>query len=243
MAQNRMIRPIGEGLTSDSPALPIPNRGQLDIFNVNRDGWEGYTNGLYDSNAYAAAGHTQLMFFQLPQGQGTGVGGAAKTFTDTNMVSAGQMPSQQEFLIQGIEILFNTTVPTVVGEMPSSVESPPTILAFINDAYIFWRSGNLNLFIGSKSYCQEAPLMKFPPRAWFDVTGSIGGSTTAADTLARAALYATAKGTCYALKAWLRLVSNQNFNVTLNWPEGLQVIISPARVYLTLNGVQYRRSQ
>jgi hypothetical protein len=183
-----------------------------------------------------------LTFFQLPQGQGTGVGGAAKTFTDTNMVSAGQMPANQEYLIQSIEILFNTTVPTVANEMPSNTESPPTILAFINDAYIFWRSGNLNLFIGSKSYCQEAPLMKFPPKAYFDVFGSFSG-TTAADTLARSIAYASARGRPYLLKAWLRLVSNQNFNVTLNWPEGVQAIVSPARVYVTLDGVQYRRSQ
>lgn len=238
----RALAPIGQGSVQDSPALPIPNRGQLDIFNVNRDGWEGFSESLYDSNAYAAAGHTQLTFFQLPQGQGVGVGGAAKTFTDTNMVSAGQMPANMEFLIQSIEILFNMTVPTVVAEMPSTMESPPTILQLINDAYIFWRLGNLNLFIGSKSYCQEAPLMKFPPRSYFCVEGAMAGST-AADTLNRAVVFASARGPRYALKAWLRLVSNQNFNVTLNWPEGLQVITSPARVYLTLDGVKYRRSQ
>jgi len=233
----------GKAGVGDPVSIPIPNRRELDMFNVNRDGWEGITQGLYDSNAYAAAGHPQLTFFQLPLGQGVGVGGAAKTFSDTNMNSAGQMPANQEFLIQSIEILFNTAVPTVAGNMPSNITAGVAVIfSALNDAYIFWRNGNLNLFIGSKSYCQEAPLMKFPPKAYFEIFANFGGSTTA-DTLQRTAGYAGARGRPYLLKAWLRLVSNQNFNVTLNWPEGVQAIVTPARVFVTLDGILYRRSQ
>ena len=224
-------------------ALPIPNRSQLDAFNVNREGWEGFTNTLYDSSAYAAAGSTQLNFFSTPVGQGTGFGGGAKTLSDTNMTLAGQMPANQEFLIQSIEVAFYPTTPTVLAAMPASLDAAANAAqVIVNDAYIFYRAGNLNLVIGAKSYCQEAPLMKFPPKAYFDLHAALAGTTTA-DQKALKTSFATAKGRPYLLKAPLRLVSNQNFNVSLNWPEGLQAISNPARVILTLDGVFYRRSQ
>jgi hypothetical protein len=226
-----------------SIALPIPNRSQLDAFNVNREGWEGFTNTLYDSAAYAAAGATQLNFFSTPVGQGTGLGGGAKTLTDTNMTLAGQMPANQEFLIQSIEVAFYPTTPTVAAAMPASLDAAANAAqVIINDAYIFYRAGNLNLIIGAKSYCQEAPLMKFPAKAYFHLNAALA-STTTADTKALKTGFATSMGRPYLLKAPLRLVSNQNFNVSLNWPEGLQAISNPARVVLTLDGVFYRRSQ
>jgi hypothetical protein len=39
------------------------------------------------------------------------------------------------------------------------------------------------------------------------------------------------------------LTSNQNFSVTLNWPEGPQAVTNPARVGIILDGILYRRSQ
>jgi hypothetical protein len=71
---------------------------------------------------------------------------------------------------------------------------------------------------------------------------ALAGSTTA-DTKFLKTGFATAIGRPYLLKAPLRLVSNQNFGVTLAWPEGLQVISNPARIILSLDGVFYRRSQ
>lgn len=224
-------------------SLPIPNRSQLDAFNVNRDGWEAITNTLYDSTAYAAAGQTTLAFFSTPVGQGTGFGGGAKTYSDTNMTLAGQLPANQEFLIQSLEILFDPTTPTVAAAMPASLDAAANAAqVIINDAYIFWRAGNLTLTIGSKPYCQEGPLMKFPPKAWFEVHAALASSTTA-DTKALKTGFATSRGRPYLLKAPLRLVSSQNFGVTLNWPEGLQAISNPARVTVSLDGVLYRRSQ
>ena len=222
---------------------PVPNRVQLDAYNVNRDGWEAFSNTLYDSAAYAAAGQSVLTFFQVPVGSGVGFGGGAKTLTDTNMTSNGQLPANQEFLIQSIEVMFLPTTPTVAAGMPASLDAAANAAqVIINDAYIFYRMGNLNLFIGSKGYCQEAPLMKFPPKAYFDVSAALASSTTA-DTKALKTGFAGSRGRPYLLKSWLRLVSNQNFNVTLNWPEGLQAITNPARVFISLDGIFYRRSQ
>jgi hypothetical protein len=217
-------------------ALPVPNRSQLDAFNVNREGWEAITNTLYDSIQYPVAGAGQLSFFNLPVGQGvnwTGVG--AKNLSDTNMSLAGQMPANQEFLIQSIEVELLTATPTVAAAMPAYIAA--TVATSINDAYIFYRAGNLNLQIGAKSYCQEAPLMKFPAKAFFEITAA--ATTEAAGSIA----WATARGRPFLLKAPLRLVSNQNFGVQLNWPEGAQAITAAARVFIILDGVFYRRSQ
>jgi hypothetical protein len=237
----------GGGVFPQAPsgmiALPIPNRSQLDAYNVNREGWEGFTNTLYDSAAYAAAGQTQLTFFALPVGQGTGFGGGTKSATDTNLTNAAMMPANQEFLVQSIEVMFLPTTPTVAAGMPASLDAAANAAqVIINDAYIFYRAGNLNFVIGSKSYCFDAPLMKFPSKAFFELHAALASSTTA-DTKALKTGYATARGRPYLLKAPLRIVSNQNFSLTLNWPEGLQAITNPGRVYVTLDGVFYRRSQ
>lgn len=221
--------------------IPIPTRGQLDAFNVNREGWEGVTNTLYDSVPYAAAGATQFTFFAVPVGQGVGFAGGTKTFEDTNITNAGMLPANIEFLIQSVELLFLPTTPTVVGQMPAAFGAQ-AISTIVNDAYIFYRTGFLKLFIGSKDYLTEAPLMKFPPKANFAVNAALSDVTTAGAALQSRIAYGTSRGRPYLLKAPLRLVSNQNFNVTINFPS-LRAIAQPALVYCTLDGVLYRRSQ
>ncbi|MDE2019679.1 MAG: hypothetical protein KGJ13_05040 [Patescibacteria group bacterium] len=222
--------------------LPIPTRSQLDAFNVNREGWEAITNSLYDSAAYPAAGTTQLSFFNLPLGQGTGFGGGTKTLSDTNMTLAGQMPANQEFLIQRVEVRFFPTVPAVAAANPSAVGAPAAA-ALVNDSYLAAHTGNLTLTIGSKPYLQEAPLLKFAPCTNFRVNGAQSDSSTAGAGQNVRTVFAYWEGRPYILKAPLRLVSNQNFGVTLNWPEGVQAITNPARIFLSLEGVFYRRSQ
>lgn len=235
MADTPILLPSG-------PALPIPNRQQLDAYNVNREGWEGITNTLYDSTAYAAAGHTTLAFFSTPLGQGTGLGGGPKSLSDTNMQIAGSLPANQEFLVQSVEVMFNPTTPTVAAQMPAAFGAQ-AIAQVVNDAYIFYRAGNLTFTIGSKAYLQEAPLMKFPPKAFFELHAALADVSSTAASLQSRIAFATARGRPYLLKAPLRLVSSQNFRVDLNWPEGLQVIISPARITVSLDGILYRRSQ
>lgn len=223
----------------------IPSYADLSAYNVNRDGWEAIKQSLYDTAAYPAAGINQLAFFALPVGQGTSVLGtpAAKSLSDTNMTLAGQMPANQEFLIQSVEVQFLPTTPTVAANMPAAFGADANA-NIVNDAYIFYRSGNLNLNIGSKSYLQEANLLRFPSKAYFDIAAAVESATTPAAALALRIAFATARGRPYMLQpANLRLVSNQNFGVTLNWPEGLQAITSPAAVRVVLDGVLYRRSQ
>lgn len=223
----------------------IPSYSDLSAYNVNRDGWEAIKQSLYDTAAYPAAGINQLAFFALPVGQGVSVLGtpAAKSLSDTNMTLAGQMPANQEFLIQSVEVQFLPTTPTVAADMPAALGAD-AVSHIVNDAYIFYRSGNLNLNIGSKSYLQEANLLRFPSKAYFDLAAALDSATTPAAALQARVNFATARGRPYMLQpANLRLVSNQNFGVTLNWPEGLQAITNPAAVRVILDGVLYRRSQ
>lgn len=214
----------------------VPNREVLSQYVVNRAGWEAIKQTLYDFQAYSAAGESVLNFFALPVGQG------GKTLSDTNMTLAGQLPTNQEFLVTGIQVHFFPGTPTVAKSMPSAI-GVPVAATNVNDAFIFRRQGHLEFIIGSKPYLQEAPLMKFPPRNSFHLEAGFSG-TTALSALANRSTYGDANGVPYLLNpANLLLTSNQNFSVSLNWPEGLQLITDPARVGIVLDGILYRRSQ
>jgi len=227
---------------ADAPM--IPNRAQLSQYVVNREGWEGIRQSLYDFQAYAAAGQTILTFFAQPLGQGTAVlGGGAKSLSDTNMTLAGQLPTNQEFLIQSIEVLFYPATPTVAAAMPSAFGAQAAAVS-VNDSYIVRRAGNLQLLIGSKPYLQEAPLVRFPPKAYFDLSAALSDVTTAGAALQSRIAFANALGRPYMLHpASLLLTSNQNFSITLNWPEGVQAISNPGKIGVVLDGILYRRSQ
>lgn len=213
----------------------IPSLAELQKYVVNREGWEVIRQSFYDSVAYPAIGLNTATFFQLPVGSGT------KTQSDTNMTLAGQLPANQGFLIEGIEILFEPTTPTVAAAMPAA-QGAEAAAVLVNDAYIFYRSGNFNLTIGSKPYLQEGPLMKFPPSANFTVSGALS-AINAATGQGRIA-FGKSQGRPYGLgSAPIFLTSNQNFSVTLAWPEGLQAISNPAKVFVSLFGLLYRRSQ
>lgn len=222
----------------------LPTIADLNRFSVNTDGWEIIRTKLYDSASYAAAGVNTLAFFQAPIGQGSAVlGGGVKTRSDTNMTLAGQLPTNQQFLVESIEVDFLPTTPTVAAAMPAAFGAG-AVAVHINDHYIFRRSGNLIFTIGSKDYLQEAPLMKFPPKTNFNVEGAASDASTAAAAQQTRIAMGACVGRPYMVKPVnLVLTSNQNFSVTLNWPEGVQAISNPAKVVVSLDGFLYRRAQ
>ncbi len=215
---------------------PVPSRADLSRYSVNRPGWEAIRQSLYDYQAYAAAGQSQLSFFVTPLG-------GTRTLTDTNMTLAGQLPKNQEFLIQSIEVFFSPTTPTVAAQMPAAFGAQ-AIAQIVNDSFIVGRSGNLVLTIGSKPYLQEAPLGRFPQKCRFSVEGAAADVTTAGASLQSRIVYGSWQGRPYLLDpAALLLPENQNFSVTLSWPEGVQAIANPGRIGVILDGLLYRRSQ
>jgi len=214
----------------------VPNIAQLATFQVTLPGYEAITQSLYDRLTYAAAGQTQLGFFATPNGQG------GKTLSDTNMQLAGQLAANNQFLIQSVELRFVPTTPTVAAAMPAAFGAG-AVAVQVNDSYIFYRAGNLVLNIGNKVYLQEAPLGKFPSKAYFTVNAAVADATTAAANLQSRIAYGHSDGRPYLLKAPLLLEQNQSFGVTLNWPEGVQAISNPAQVQCVLDGIFYRKSQ
>lgn len=226
-----------------TPGGYIPSIANLGNYNVVWNQWEATTQSLYDSISYPAAGTAQLTFFALPQGQGTGFGGSTKTQSDTNMQLAGQLPANQMFLIREIEVNVQVTTPTVTAQMPA-VYGTAAAAQLVNDAYIIYRSGNLQFQIGSKLYLAEAPLEKFPPQTQFVVEGGTTDTTTAAAASQSRVWYPSMRGRPYVLTPNnLLLQPNQNFVVTLNWPEGVQAITNPARIFVNINGWLYRKAQ
>ena len=221
----------------DQNSLPSTIQ-EFNEFNVNRPGWEKIRQSFYDRLAYPAAGATELQFFAQPAGQG------GKTNSDTNMTLAGQLPKNQVFLIQGIEVFFFPTVPSVDAQLPAAFGAGAAA-ELVNDAYIFGRSGVLELFIGSKAYLTESPLQKFPAGRNFHVEAALSDATTAAANLQSRIAFASSVGRPYFLQPPILLIENQNFAVTLKWPSGVQALPStnPASVYVSLEGTLVRRSQ
>lgn len=210
----------------------IPTAAGLRNYDVvRRDSVEGIKQSLYDSNFYAAAGQSQLKYFQIPQGQGVGVGGGVKTLEDTNMELAGQLPNPKAFLLQGIELFI---IPN-----GSPVTDGDPLPNMTNDMWTIANRGWLELFISSKMYLQEAPLGKFPARnfmrADFATTLETGGTTMELPVLA---------GQPFAMVPPITIRPTMNFNINLNWSSNLQLPSGqPARVMVNLSGLLYRNGQ
>ena len=233
----------GKGSVQFVQGMPnVANMSDISQFNViDWNTWEITTQSLYDSAVYLAAGQASLAFFQNPIGQGVGFGGGAKSVSDTNMQLAGQLPNGQMFICTSVEIDFQPTTPTVAAGMPNAIVAASAIAPLVNDAYIFWRSGNLTFNVLAKNYLQEAPLMTFPPTADLGGFAALASGTTVDQISTN---YATSVGPTYLLTPNnILITNNQNFKVTLAWPEGLQAITNPARVFVRLNGMLMRQTQ
>lgn len=200
-------------------------------FAVNRPGKEGIRSSLYDFQSYALGGQTQLLFFQVPKGQG------GKTAFDTNMESAGTLPSPKQFLAETLELYFFPGVPV------STIASTATNTAKqADDLYTFIQNGYLDFFIGSKSYLTEAPLGRFPASTGMRMDQSMAGTFTAAAMVKSE--YASSMGLLYRIQPEILLEPTQNFNVSLNWPVAIP---NPsgvaARIGVVMRGILYRNSQ
>jgi len=215
----------------------VPSRRDLAKYSVNREGWEVIRQSLYDFQAYAAAGQSTLNFFAVPVGQ------SSKTLSDTNMVLAGILPANIEFLVQSIEVLFYPTVPAVTAQNPA-VFGAQAVAAAVNDVALVNRTGNLTFTIGSKPYLQEAPLGRLPAKTHLNVQAALSDVSTAGASFQSRIAYAYSAGRPYLISPVdLWLTSTQNFSVALNWPEGVQAITNAGRIGVILDGLQYRRSQ
>jgi hypothetical protein len=205
---------------------------------VTTDGWEVIRVTLFDSQTYLAAGQPNLKFFTQGLGQG-------QNDSQTNMQLAGQLPTDQEFLIETVEIAFWPTVPAATGQNPADLGAPASP-NLINDQYVFRRTGNVKLRIASKDYVFDGPLGKFPAGQHFEISGALSDSTTAGSAQATRAVFADMHGKMYTLKPYsLLLESMQAFQLSINYPEGVQALPSgnPALVVVSFGGLLFRHAQ
>lgn len=210
----------------------VPSIADLTKYAVNRGGeYEVIGSALYDFGAYAAAGQTELNFFQTPQGQG------GKTLADTNMEAAGSLPAPKNFLVTSLEVNFWPGVsPATFGAQAAA--------QYVNDVWTIAKSGFLEFYIGSKNYIQEGPLGVFPAANGLVMSAALADATTpGANTQSRIA-YANMGGKPYVLPSPIALVSNQNFRVSLKWPTAVALpSTTEARIGVRLRGYLYRLSQ
>lgn len=230
------------------------NLGTLDAYKVNRQGQaEVVRQRVYDFQLYPTAGQAQLTFFALPIGQGitSSLGaavGAAKTYADTNMESAGQFARPKSYLCESIEIVLepgsSAAANTFAHQPPNqfAAVAAAALLQQVADVNIIRISGWLEFYIGSKTYLWEAPLGSFPPKARLELDAAIASNS--ATTAEAAAVYAKWGGRPYYLDPPITLESLQNFAVYLKWPG---VVATPsgfnARIGVVFDGVLYRLSQ
>lgn len=219
----------------------IPNLTELQAYAVNRKGqYEGIRQSLFDYQTYAAGGQTSLQFFQVPLGQG------GKTIFDTNLETAGTLPQPKHFLVESIEIRF------FPGVLPVNSQSggAGSLVAsnFTNDVYTVEKSGTVNFFIGSKTYNEESPIGRFPPKTClkteFGTSMQVKQAAAADAEFSLTMDYAAFAGRPYFINPAVLLIPTQNFKVSLIWPASVPLPSDQdARIGVVLDGVLYRQSQ
>lgn len=213
------------------PNNNVPNLTKLQQFAVNRQGqYEVVRQTLYDRLTYPTAGGTSFLFFQNPKGSG------GRTAADTNIEVAGSLPQPKWFLVESIEIHFYPDV--AIGQTAGAAAAPE----FSNDVYsVLTGKGFLNFFIGSKTYVEEAPLIRFPPKTRLYNESAVA-TTNATQQLT--VDYSAACGRPYFIDPEVLLIPNQNFNVSLNFPTAIATPSGQdAAVEVILDGILYRQSQ
>jgi len=199
-------------------------------FSVNRRGAvEAIWQPLYHYQTITgapAALPSQLTFFQDPVGSNNG--GVALTLADTNVESAGQMPAPKEMLVTNIQIAILPELdPSRAGALNDNW----------NDISKISRIGHLQFFVGSKTYLNEAPIGRFPVQNRLAGVAESGGNLTGQTD------YSVQSGKIYEITP-VRLISNQNFSVTLNFPGVNPALVNTSiKIGVILGGFQYRLSQ
>lgn len=210
---------------------------------------------LYDFQLYATAGVASMPFFQLPIGQGVtsalgAVVGTPKSIADTNMQSQGALPSGVAYKVESIEVIF---LPGSVNTANTYTRAALSIFAvaaaatvagnYVDDVNTFYQSGTLELNILQKNYLREAPLLRFPPKAQFELSAALASNSATVGEVA--AVLAKAGGRPYYLDVCpITIKPAINFDVTLRWPG---VVATPSgfngRVGVILDGLMMRASQ
>lgn len=230
---NAVSRVSINGVVQGQMVDPLAKPGNYKV-NVPKT-MERISQPLYSYVSYPAGGASSFTFFQSPVGQG------GATILDTNMVLAGQIPSPQMFLIQGIGVVYK---PGLTAAAPVLGPRADAATGALNDMYAILKFGVLQFNVGSKQYFQ-APLLDLPPRSHYDGFGALSSQTTPAAALQTVIQIPYVSGDVYK-PIPLLLESGQNFNCQIIYPNGAQSIPSGdalAFIGVELYGTLYRPAQ
>lgn len=202
-------------------------------YGVNLDSYESVTWPIYDTADYTSASTTILTFFQTPNGQ------SSKTYGDTNMDTAGIIPSPNYYFVTGIEV----QIIPVITDLPSIGPVADVASKWLNDVYQMYYSKNFaQLVIGAKKYITE-PINKFVPTHRLDGFAALATNLTSGASTQSQAVFAQLCGVPYEIQPFL-LPPNQPFQFTINWPTAVTLASTHnPNIQVTFNGVMYRPAQ
>jgi len=217
---------------------------------INLDQAEVVADHLYDWQPYAAAGQTELAFFTEPVNSGTSTFDATqkKTYEDTNLEQAGQMPRGEAFLIEYVALRFVPGVDPVQETVAAAAAAVATNPA-ANDSAAFWEQGYLDMRLANKPQVLLGPLSNFPPPQRFDL--HVGGTVSVNQAAAADAAYQlegsylTPVGRLFKLQEpGLTLEYAINFKFSLKWSKAVPMPSATAgRVQAILIGTRMRAQQ
>ena len=208
---------------------------------------------FYDHAIYPTAGVLNGAFFQQPKGAGQAsyagaVAGQGKSVHDTNMDLQGMIPAGKVFRVESIEVPFYPgSISTASLWLPAAINAfaaaaATTVQVAMQDVANFYQNGALQFFILSKSYLDEAPLLRFPPKTHMDYRLAVASNSATVGEVAMGAAFAV--GRSYKLDPEITLTSVQNFAINLSFgalvptPSGFN-----ARYGVVLDGILERSSQ
>lgn len=169
---------------------------------------------LYDILLYPAAGQLLFTFFALPIGQGTtsAFGGAgAKTFADTNMEAAAQLPAGFTQFVEALAVDYYPNLEIGTTGVRANVGF------FLDDVWVVLRNGFLTFRIANKIVYRDAPLLKVPGEAGLGGFSALADGGAAAGDVLSNANYARSAGVVSQIIPQ-EIIPNQNFSVTIEFP-------------------------
>lgn len=156
---------------------------------------------LYDTVFIPTAGTTgPLTFFSLPKGQGVSVfaTASAKTFSDTNLDLAGQLPAGYNFKVLGFSLMLDWAI--TVADLTLA----------LNGAFFEFN-------VGSKNY-MRIPARLLPPGN--GPTGTQVGTAAAGSALLASNGWPFIQNILSIARKPIDLAATQNFSATISWPGG-----------------------
>lgn len=184
---------------------------------------------LYHYRAYAAAGQTQLTFFD--QTEGTATLGRA----DTNMQAANQLPGNQMHVALALRVL---PIPAFADVQHTDVASA---VAF-GEVYRALSNGCwAEVTIADKLYLVAAPLLLLPAGMGVGSWANTSGINTA-NSVSIANNGVPSNEAIYHLDPPLGILPTRTFSVTLNW-RAVQAWTTAGRMGCVLDGWRLRAVQ